>query len=88
MTDLATHRIASVLLDDLAVCKGTSLQSIDSLKTHRRNAAPLAEVVVLALTDLGISEENVVALDHACIVLWGKLSDHSNVAYSTSLDAP
>ena len=86
MTDLATHRIASVLLDDLAVCKGTSLQSIDSLKTHRRNAAPLAEVVVLALTDLGISKENVVAL--ACIVLWGKLSDDSNVAYSTSLDAP
>ena len=88
MTDLATNRIASVLPNYLAVGKGTFLQSFDSLKTHRRNVAPLAEVVVLALTDLGISKENVVALDHACIVLWGKLSDDSNVAYSTSLDAP
>ncbi len=61
--------IASVLPNELAVGKGTFLQSFDSLKTHRRNAARLAEVVVLALTDLGISTENVVALVQACIVL-------------------
>ncbi len=64
------------------------MQSFDSLKTHRRSAATLAEVVVLALTDLGISTENVVALVQACIVLWGKLSDDSHLAYSKSLNAP
>ena len=88
MTDLASNRIASVLLNDLAVGKGTLLQSFDSLKTHRRNVAPLAEVVVLALTDLGISTDNVGALGHVCIVLWVKLLGDSNLEYSTSLDAP
>ncbi len=71
MTDLATNGIASVLLNKLAVGKGTLLQSFDSLKTHRSNAATLAEFFVLTLTDLGISKENVVALGQACKVLYG-----------------
>ncbi len=88
MTELATNGIASVLLNELAVGKWNLLQSLDSLKRHRRSAATLAEVVVLALTDLGISMENVVALVQACIVLLVKLSDDSNLAYSKSLNAP
>jgi hypothetical protein len=88
VTDLATNGIASVLLKELAVGKGTLLQSFDSLKTHRRNTATLAEVVVLTLTNLGISKENVVALGQACIVPYGKLSVDSNLANSKSLDAP
>ena len=62
VTDLVTSRIASVLLNDLAVGKHTLLQSFDSLEANRISEVLLAEVVVLALTDLGISTENVVAL--------------------------